>query len=176
MWILSDEHIDLRSEFLFLRVVFRQGASKINVGKVSLLFLLSRVQTFHKMLQNHPRGSFTQSVIFADTSENWLGPLPTPTDGTNGLLWLVAYISQTGYQCFPARFCHPTVAGYPRHRENRENGQKKFLSGKTQGIWKFCQTTGKTQESWFAQVVNYLILKVKDIWNLPWKSPFFEAW
>ena len=36
-------------------------------------------------------------------------------------------------------------AGYPRHRENRENGQKKSLSGKTQGIWKFCQNTGKTQ-------------------------------
>ena len=37
------------------------------------------------------------------------------------------------------------------------------LSGKTQGIWKFCQNTGKTQEIWFAQVVNSLILKVKDI-------------
>ena len=29
-------------------------------------------------------------------------------------------------------------AGYPLHRENRE----KKLSGKTQGIWKFCQNTG----------------------------------
>ena len=37
--------------------------------------------------------------------------------------------------------------GYPQHREN---GQKESLSGKTQGI---C----------FAQVVNSLILKVKDI-------------
>ena len=35
-------------------------------------------------------------------------PMP-PTDGTNGLLSLVAYISQTGHQCFPACFCHPTV-------------------------------------------------------------------
>ena len=35
-----------------------------------------------------------------------------------------------------------TLAGYPRHRENRENGQKKSLSGKTQEIWKFCQNTG----------------------------------
>ena len=37
-------------------------------------------------------------------------------------------------------------AGYPRHRknrENRENGNKKNLSEKTQGIWKFCQNTGK---------------------------------
>ena len=40
--------------------------------------------------------------------------------------------------------------------------QKKSLSGKTQGIWKFCQNTGKTQGIWFAQVVNSLILKVKD--------------
>ena len=38
-----------------------------------------------------------------------------------------------------------TVSGYPRHRENRENGQKNSLSGKTQGIWKFCRNTGKTQ-------------------------------
>ena len=28
-------------------------------------------------------------------------------------------------------------AGYPRHRENRENGRKNSMSGKTQGIWKF---------------------------------------
>ena len=34
--------------------------------------------------------------------------------------------------------------GYPLHRENRENGQKKSLSGKTQGIWKFYQNVGKT--------------------------------
>ena len=31
------------------------------------------------------------------------------TDGTNGLLRLVTYIPQTGHQCFPACFCHPTV-------------------------------------------------------------------
>ena len=60
-------------------------------------------------------------------------------------------------------------AGYPRHRENRENrenGPKNSLSGKTQGIWKFCQKTGnfvKTQWIYFAHVVNALILKVKDI-------------
>ena len=40
---------------------------------------------------------------------------------------------------------------------------KNSLSGKTQGIWKFCQNTGKTQGLWFSQVVNSLILKVKDI-------------
>ena len=41
--------------------------------------------------------------------------------------------------------------------------KKKSLSGKTQGIWKFCQNTGKTQGILFAQVVNALLLKVKDI-------------
>ena len=40
-----------------------------------------------------------------------------------------------------------------------KNGPNNSLSGKTQGIWKFCQNTGKTQELWFAQVVNSLILK-----------------
>ena len=54
----------------------------------------------------------------------------------------------------------PTAQG---KQGNRENGQKKSLSGKTQGIWKVCQNTGKTQGIWFAQVVNSLILKVKDI-------------
>ena len=55
------------------------------------------------------------------------------------------------------------MTGYPLQRENRENDNKNSLSGKTQGIWKFCQNTGKTQGIWFAQVVNSLILKVKDI-------------
>ena len=60
-----------------------------------------------------------------------------------------------------------------RHRENRENDPKKSLSGKTQGIWKFCPTTGKTQGILFAQVVNSLILMGKDIAILPRKFPFF---
>ena len=49
-------------------------------------------------------------------------------------------------------------AGFPLHRENRENGIKQSLSGKTQpqGNWKFCQNTGNL----FAEVVNTLILKV----------------
>ena len=54
------------------------------------------------------------------------------------------------------------------------------LSGKTQGIWKICQNTGKTQGIWFAQVVNNLILKVKDvsifavkISNFSWKLDMF---
>ena len=36
-------------------------------------------------------------------------------------------------------------SGYLRHMENRENGQKKSLSGKTRRILKFCQNRGKTQ-------------------------------
>ena len=58
------------------------------------------------------------------------------------------------------------MSGYPLHRENtenRENGQINSLSGKTQVIWKFCQNPGKTKGIWFAQVVNSLILNVKDI-------------
>ena len=35
-----------------------------------------------------------------------------PTQGTNEILCLLAYISQTGYQCFPACFCHPTVGNF----------------------------------------------------------------
>ena len=58
---------------------------------------------------------FTQSskgisyrVTFADVSQKLTGPSAytlhckpiSPTDCRNGLLWLVAYISQTGSQCF----------------------------------------------------------------------------
>ena len=62
------------------------------------------------------------------------------------------------------------MAGYPRHRENRENGRKNSLSGKTQGVWKFCQNTGKIQGIWFAQVVISLILEVKDVSIFFWRS------
>ena len=58
-----------------------------------------------------------------------------------------------------------SYSGLPLHRENRENS----LSGKTQGIWKFA----KTQGICFAQVVNSLILKVKDIFMFPGKIPNF---
>ena len=58
-------------------------------------------------------------------------------------------------------FLRPS-AGYPLHRENRENGQKNPCQEK-QEIWKLCQNTGKTQGIWFAQLINSLILKVKDI-------------
>ena len=53
--------------------------------------------------------------------------------------------------------------GHSCHKGNRENDPKNSLSGKTQGIWKVCQNTGKKQGIWFGQVVNSLILKVKDI-------------
>ena len=52
---------------------------------------------------------------------------------------------------------------YPIHRENRENGPKKipvtFQGVKHREFGNFA----KTQEIWFAQVVNSLILKVQDI-------------
>ena len=38
--------------------------------------------------------------------------------------------------------------------------KKKSLSGKTQGIWLFCQNTGKTQGILFAQVVNSLDIAI----------------
>ena len=51
------------------------------------------------------------------------------------------------------------LTGYPLHRENRENGPKKFCQGKHREFGNFA----KTQGIWFAQVVNSLTLKVKDI-------------
>ena len=57
-----------------------------------------------------------------------------------------------------------TCTGYPLLKQGKkEKWPKKFLSGKTEGIWKFSQNTGKIQGIWFAQVLNSLILKVKDI-------------
>ena len=50
---------------------------------------------------------------------------------------------------------------------------KKNLSGKTQGIWKRCQNTGQTQGILLAQVVNVLIIKVKDIAIVAAKKSLF---
>ena len=53
------------------------------------------------------------------------------------------------------------ISGYPRHRENRENrenGQKIPCQGKRREFGNFA----KTQGILFAQLVNSLILKVKD--------------
>ena len=47
----------------------------------------------------------------AYTLHSYCNPIPQK-DGTNGLLRLVTYISQTGYQCFPVFFCHPTVGNF----------------------------------------------------------------
>ena len=58
------------------------------------------------------------------------------------------------------------VTGYPLHRENRENrenDQGNPCQGKHREFGKFAKTQVKTQGIWFAQVVNSLILKVKDI-------------
>ena len=51
--------------------------------------------------------------------------------------------------------------------------KKKSLSGKTQGIWKFCLNTGKTQGILLAQVVNVLFLKVRDIAIVAAKKSIF---
>ena len=67
----------------------------------------------------------------------------------------------------------PEASLHRENRENRENGPKNSVSGKTLGIWKFCQNTGKTQGIWFAQVVNSLTLKVKDISIFTTKNSFF---
>ena len=45
------------------------------------------------------------------------------------------------------------------NRENRENGHTQNPCHGKEGIWKFT----KTQNIWFAQVVNSRILKIKDI-------------
>ena len=54
---------------------------------------------------------------------------------------------------------HHSHPGYPRHRENRENGQKRFPVRENTGNLEilskhreFCQNTGKTQGICFAQV------------------------
>ena len=51
-------------------------------------------------------------------------------------------------------------AGYPLHTENRENGKKKIPVRENTGNVKILS---KHRGIWFAQVVNILILKVKDI-------------
>ena len=51
------------------------------------------------------------------------------------------------------------IAGYPLHRENRENGQK----NPCQGIHRELGNFAKTQGIWFTQLVNSLIVKIKDI-------------
>ena len=52
------------------------------------------------------------------------------------------------------------LPGYPlQNRENRENGKKNPCQRKHREFGNFA----KTQGIWFAQVINSLILKVKDI-------------
>ena len=52
------------------------------------------------------------------------------------------------------------MSGYPLHRENRENGQKRNpCQGKHREFGHFA----KTQGIWFAPDVDSLILEAKDI-------------
>ena len=77
-------------------------------------------QTFHKMLQNHPKGSVTQLVTFADFSQNRLCPLPI-------LYIVIRYTQQIAQMAFsdlshtyhrqvtnvsPAYFCHPNMGNF----------------------------------------------------------------
>ena len=76
------------------------------------------------------------------------------------------------------------TSGYPRHRENRGQGKwpKKIPvrenTGNLEMLSKhreFCLNTGKTQGILLAQVINVLILKVKDIAKVAAKkNPFFS--
>ena len=53
-----------------------------------------------------------------------------------------------------------SLAGYPLHRENRENGNNKIpCQGKHREFGNFAKTQGHL----FAQVVNSMMPKVKDI-------------
>ena len=52
---------------------------------------------------------------------------------------------------------------------------KNIPSGKTQGIWKCCQNTGKTQGILIAQIVESLIQKVKDTAIFDAET-FFRNW
>ena len=66
------------------------------------------------------------------------------------------------------------LAGYPLHKQNRENGKKNPCQGKHREFGNFA----KIQGIWFAvKVVNSLILKVKDISIFAAKiSNFFLNW
>ena len=74
-------------------------------------------------------------------------------------------------------------SGNPLHRENRENVKKKISVKENTGNLdilpkhrEFSLNTGKTQGILLAQVVNVLILKVKDnVIVAPKKSFFPEA-
>ena len=52
---------------------------------------------------------------------------------------------------------------YPRHRENRENGNKKIPVRENTGNLEILRKHRETQGIWCAQVVNSLILKVQNI-------------
>ena len=66
---------------------------------------------------------------------------------------------------------------YPLHRENRENGGEKSVRENTGNLAIFAKTQEKDRIL-FAQVVNSLILKVKDISIFAAKisSFFFGSW
>ena len=67
--------------------------------------------------------------------------------------------------------------GYPRRRGNRVNGGKKSCQGKHKEFGNFVKTQGFFFKTQGAQVVNALILKVKDIAIFAGgKSIFSRSW
>ena len=77
-------------------------------------------QTFHKSSHNHPKGSVTQLVIFADVSQNRLCPLPIHyivIRYPQQMVQMAFYdLSHTYHKhvtnVSPACFCHPTVGNF----------------------------------------------------------------
>ena len=65
------------------------------------------------------------------------------------------------------------MSGYPRHRENRENGGGKIVVRENTGNLEILPKHKETQGILFSQVVNSLILKVKDIAIFAAKIPIF---
>ena len=53
--------------------------------------------------------------------------------------------------------------GFPRHRENRENGNNKIPVRENTGNLEILPKHKENTGIWFAQVVNSLVLKVRDI-------------
>ena len=90
---------------------------------------------FYKMLQNHLRVSVTWSVIFADVSQNELGPMPVH-------YIVIPYPQQMVQMAFcdlshtfhkkvtnvsPTCFCHPTVGNFDVSTNAYSFSQNKFV-------------------------------------------------
>ena len=109
------------------------------------------------MLQNHPSGSVTQSVIFADVSQNCLGRVPIHyiviryPQQMNKWLFVTRRIHfTTGHQCFPGCFCHPTVRNFDFSPNNSV----------------VCETLKRCGASCVCQNANNHLTISKEMWHL----------